>query len=650
MKKIIFLFVLNYFVLQVSAQNKFINVDSLKRQLSLHKNDTAEVSALSSLADYYGFIQFDSSLYYARQTIDLSNKINDQYGKYLGLRSLFFALNCQGNYPKALETTLDMLRVATQIQNDTNVTMGPHYFLGVLNREMKNFPNAIYEFNQAIHLEEAAKQPMSEMFFAYSNLAIIYQAEKKPDSALWYAQKGYDLGLQSKIFEKYFSLAIAVLGSVHQKMGNYDLAKNYFLSGIQQSKSFNNVYFETRNYNLLASLFSKTGHQDSCIHYAGISLGLCEQHNFSEFKFDAASLLTQAYDFQQKPDSTLKYMRIMITAKDSVFSESKIQQFQEVVFDEKQHEQEINAANERYRNQVKLYSLLIALAVLLAVGFILYRNNKQKQKANKKIEKAYGELKSTQAQLIQSEKMASLGELTAGIAHEIQNPLNFVNNFSDVNKELVDELQSELRAGNVDDAIAISNDIRDNEEKINHHGKRADGIVKGMLQHSRSSTGQKERTDINALADEYLRLSYHGLKAKDKDFNVDYKTNFDKSIDKINIVPQDIGRVLLNLYNNAFYAVNEKKKLNIEGYEPTVSVATKKMGNVVLLTVTDNGNGIPQNIVDKIFQPFFTTKPTGQGTGLGLSLSYDIIKAHGGEIKVETKEGEGSVFTIQLPS
>jgi signal transduction histidine kinase len=250
--------------------------------------------------------------------------------------------------------------------------------------------------------------------------------------------------------------------------------------------------------------------------------------------------------------------------------------------------------------------------------------------------------------------MASLGELTAGIAHEIQNPLNFVNNFSEVNKELVDELQQDLSEGKIDSAIEISNDIVFNSEKINHHGKRADAIVKGMLQHSRTSSGQKEPTDINVLADEYLRLAFHGLRAKDKSFNAKFETEFDNSIGKINVIPQDIGRVILNLINNAFYAVTEKKKHAStgsapNGYDPVVSVTTRKENGKVEIKVSDNGNGISQKVLDKIFQPFFTTKPTGQGTGLGLSLSYDIIKAHGGELKVETKEGEGAVFIIQMP-
>jgi signal transduction histidine kinase/ligand-binding sensor domain-containing protein len=298
------------------------------------------------------------------------------------------------------------------------------------------------------------------------------------------------------------------------------------------------------------------------------------------------------------------------------------------------------------------------------------RTQQKELEQAREIEKAYKELKSTQAQLIQSEKMASLGELTAGIAHEIQNPLNFVNNFSDLNKELIDELKEELAVGNRQLAEEIANDIKENEEKINHHGKRADAIVKGMLQHSRTSNGTKEPTDINALADEYLRLSYHGFRAKDKSFNADFRTDFDESIPKINVIPQDIGRVLLNLINNAFYAVLQRQKnltilhgqqktltgfetlsgLNSgELYKPTVTVSTKNLGDRIEISVKDNGPGIPAEIKDKIFQPFFTTKPTGSGTGLGLSLSYDIVKAHGGELRVETREAEGSTFIIQLP-
>jgi len=276
-------------------------------------------------------------------------------------------------------------------------------------------------------------------------------------------------------------------------------------------------------------------------------------------------------------------------------------------------------------------------------------------KQKEELENALDELKATQTQLIQSEKMASLGELTAGIAHEIQNPLNFVNNFSEVNKELITEMKHEIDSGNLSEAKNIARDIQDNEEKITFHGKRADAIVKSMLQHSRTSSGKKEPTDINALADEYLRLAFHGLRAKDKSFNAKFETDFDDRIGQINIVQQDIGRVLLNLINNAFYSVSEKLRQDIPGYEPTITVTTKKTGDQpntrVEIRVADNGNGVPKKVLDKIFQPFFTTKPTGLGTGLGLSLSYDIItRGHGGELKVETKDGEGAEFIIILPT
>ncbi|MFI5154265.1 MAG: sensor histidine kinase, partial [Chitinophagales bacterium] len=294
------------------------------------------------------------------------------------------------------------------------------------------------------------------------------------------------------------------------------------------------------------------------------------------------------------------------------------------------------------------------LANAFSSAYARYEDFSKLESAKVQIENTLVDLKQAQSQLVQSEKMASLGELTAGIAHEIQNPLNFVTNFSEVNKELLAELQAEMDKGNIKEVKALARDVIQNEEKINHHGRRADAIVKGMLQHSQTTTGQKEPTDINNLADEYFRLSYHGLRAKNKSFHAGMHTEFDKTIGKINIVPQDIGRVLLNLYNNAFYAAAPSLGSGGNGNEQTngnaaVWVSTKKLEDKVLISVKDNGPGIPQKVLDKIFQPFFTTKPTGQGTGLGLSLAYDIIKAHRGEIKVESKEGEGAEFIIQLP-
>jgi signal transduction histidine kinase len=294
-------------------------------------------------------------------------------------------------------------------------------------------------------------------------------------------------------------------------------------------------------------------------------------------------------------------------------------------------------------------NLIQSLADAFSTAYSRYEDFNKLESAKLQVEKSLTDLKSAQALLIQSEKMASLGEMTAGIAHEIQNPLNFVNNFSEVNVELVSELKEQIQKENYTDVKRLAGEIETNEQKIIHHGRRADSIVKNMLLHSRSSTGQKELTDINALASEWLRLAYHGLRAKDKTFNAIINTDFDKSIGKVNIISQDIGRALLNLYNNAFYAVVEKKNKIGDHYEPTIIVNTKKSNEHIEIVVKDNGTGISKKVQDKIFQPFFTTKPAGDGTGLGLSLAYDIVKAHGGEIKVITNENEGSEFLIQLP-
>src|SRR5579862_352464 len=630
-----------FFLILNIASGQQTYLDSLKQRLShSNKEDTARVSALFTLADYYGFVQFDSCLFYSAQTLELSKKINYQYGKFLGYISTFHGLNSQANYTKALDAALNGVKTGEELKNDTPECVSRAYYpLGLLYNEMEDYPNAIAQFQQGIQLWKEIGKPMADEFFSFSQLGIAYLRLKQLDSALWYAKKGYELGLQSQRFKIYFPLAIGILGNVYLASGKYILAEKYFKDAIIESRKSDNLYFEVKNYNNLAGLYVRMNVNDSCIYYAMLSLQLCQKQNFVESTLDVSKILTKVYESQGKKDSAIKYMRIMINANDSISSLSKGRQFQQAVFRDVQRQQEINSANERYKNQVRVYVLLASLGIFLLLTFILYRNTRLKQKAKIKIENAYEQLKSTQAQLIQSEKMASLGELTAGIAHEIQNPLNFVNNFSEVNTELIDELREQATKGNVDEVQAIAKDIRENEQKITLHGKRADAIVKGMLQHSRTSSSQKEPTNINALADEYLRLSYHGFRAKDNTFNSTMQTDFDESIGNIYLIPQDIGRVLLNLYNNAFYAISEKKKSAGIGYGPTVSVSTKRTGDKVEIRVKDNGNGIAQNVLNKIFQPFFTTKPTGQGTGLGLSLGYDIVKAHGGEIKVNTSEG-----------
>jgi two-component system NtrC family sensor kinase len=640
--------------------------DSLHQQLKKEKDDTAKVMTLCALAQYHAYTNSDSNLFYVDKAVILAEKTNYPIGKLQAYTELFFATNFKANYTRTLEIALNNLKIAGDLTEHRLYKMAlVRLNLNLVNREMGDDRNSAINQREAFDLQEKSGEIDGDFWAAYSWQSVTLIS--KPDSALYFAHKGYEMSKSSPHQYVYISLAAADLGNAYKAAGKYDTARKYLQIALQQCITYNNVYIQGRVYRDLANLFNKMGVTDSCIYFSKLGLQLCLHYKFGDYASQLSQLLANSFESQHKPDSALKYIKVMGVAKDSIFSQAKMLQFQKLLSNADQKQKEAEAAAEKFRNQVRLYSLIAVACIFFILLLIMYRNNRQKQKAytlitkqkqetdlqKLKVEQAYQELKSTQNQLIQSEKMASLGELTAGIAHEIQNPLNFVNNFSEVNAELIDELKVErLKAkGERNEQLEdeILNDIRENEQKINHHGKRADAIVKGMLQHSRSSTGVKEPTDINVLADEYLRLAYHGLRAKDKEFNAEMKISFDETIDKIKIIPQDVGRVLLNLYNNAFYAVNERLKIEGIGYQPTISVGTKKINDKVEIRVKDNGYGIPQKVIDKIFQPFFTTKPTGQGTGLGLSLSYDVIKTHGGELKVETKDGEGAEFIILLP-
>jgi signal transduction histidine kinase len=646
--KIVF-FILFSFVLNAQQNGK----DSLLMIINKHAGTTTEVDALVSLGHMYR-ARADSMFLYAEKGLSLARKINYKKGEGDCLWVISEAYYFQENYGEAIRSDLESLRVYQDINEITGVveacmTLQGKYrdagdyrkallyaFMGEQKARANNIKGR-FTFDNATHLAP----------LLLAEIAQIYVLMGQLDSAIFYTQKAID---EKELFRgTEWNFPIYLQATYQTMKGDYQSAiKNFRIAKILAAQ--NGFDRDTiQNMSGMSTLFIKTNQLDSALYYAKIVVrdwwNECERKCLIESNNNLAII----YKLSGNADSALKYTEITHALNDSIFSKEKDRELQRVAFRDELKQQEIIAEQAKYKSRVQFYTLSAGLLILVLLAAILWRNNRQKQKSRNKIEQAYNELKSTQAQLIQSEKMASLGELTAGIAHEIQNPLNFVNNFSDVNTELVDELQQEADKGNLDEVKAIAKDIKENEEKINHHGKRADAIVKNMLQHSRTSSGKKEPTDINALAEEYLRLSYHGLRAKDKSFNAITKTDFDNNIGKIDVIPQDIGRVILNLINNAFYAVSEKQKQNLSGYEPTVSVSTKRNNGKVEIKIADNGNGIPQKVLDKIFQPFFTTKPTGQGTGLGLSLSYDIVKAHGGEIKVETNENEGTQFIIQLP-
>jgi two-component system, NtrC family, sensor kinase len=658
-----------------------------KIALTLEKPDSNRVQIMAALANVYAFYpeyyNADSAFYYAQSALLIQqktlgsikskqlNKTDFNY-QLINLQEVIASLlHSLGNFPKSLELRFENLKLAEKEKNDwviidafRNITTD--YY------SMKDYGNVLIYGKRIDSI--AKRMNKNDQGYPWANwtanniIADAYYKLNKPDSALFYARKMKAVQLNDT-WPFHTLIGNLLLADIYSANGTIDSAFAYYRKTIPIAAATRATQTIANIQAGMARLFQKTGRIDSALFYARQALVFFQTNktevrawgeNNDGYVAEISPMLAELYRANGQLDSAYKYLRLSVTIKDSLYNTDKVRQFQTLGFNEssrrQQLEQQSREEKQQYETKIKMYGLISIITGFIVLAFVLYRNNKHKQKANvllqtqkQEIENTLGELKTTQKQLIQSEKMASLGELTAGIAHEIQNPLNFVNNFSEVNSELIGEMKEELNKGHIEEAKSIAENIDENEQKIIFHGKRADSIVKGMLQHSRSSSAVKEPTDINALADEYLRLAYHGLRAKDKSFNATMKTDFDETIGNINIIPQDIGRVILNLITNAFYVVDEKKKTGIENYEPTVSVSTKKINSKVEIKVADNGNGIPQKVQDKIFQPFFTTKPTGQGTGLGLSLSYDIEKAHGGELKVVTKEGEGSTFIIQLP-
>lgn len=667
----------------VSTTAQPVDLDSLKRGLRSSKNDTVILVLSGRLAREYKEINPDSAYHYANNMLGIAIRLNLRLEEAIAIGELGYSLLNQGNYPRSLQDLLKAIAIAEDPASEKNIlpqnvplydeftnrNLSPQLqrltvlskvkqYAAILYSNSLNYKKALFYSKAAVALaRESTNIPI--LTINYITLGRTYMYLNQPDSALQNLQKGYDYSLKARD-NRYLGSILLNIGRVYLSEHKPAIAKTFFKRALVESN--NRDYFRgvVASDLALADLFKASGQIDSSQYHIRHGLKVANYLNAPDLSLRCYTALVDIYK-RTNTDSTVKYQSLIIRINNEIFNAKQAQQFQNIDFDEQQRITEMEAARKEYQSKLRTNILLGSTFTLVIIAFFLYRNSRTRQKAKQNIEKAYEQLKATQSQLIQSEKMASLGELTAGIAHEIQNPLNFVNNFSEVNKELLGEMNQAIEKGNLDEAMTLARAVMENCEKVNHHGKRADAIVKGMLQHSRKSSDQKEPTDINELCDEYLRLAYHGLRAKDKSFNAKFEIQLDPSVPKINVVQQEIGRVVLNLINNAFYACTERsrsaasEKLNAEGqkqdadYEPTVVVSTKILGNRIEIKVRDNGSGIPDHIKEKIFQPFFTTKPPGQGTGLGLSLSYDIVKAHGGELNVETQEGQGSTFSIKLP-
>jgi two-component system NtrC family sensor kinase len=658
----LFLF-LNHAKAQIAFGTAPDSVKKYQKQYARLKDDRSLVEVYIFKGYFFRRQNPDSEFYYGNLALKLSKKIGDSRIETLALDIIQYSQWEKGNLAEALNLQLQMLEIARQFKS-TGLEGQALNGIGNTYLDMGDPRTAINYYRESLTAFGRKKNPYWG-FNERSNIGNAYEKLNMPDSAIFYEQaltgnKLFPVDLLPELMYR--------LGNAYSKVGKNKDALIYYKKGLFYAikiKTINDIAIT--NYQI-AKTDLVLNIPDSANYYAHRALNFARSISLSDMILKSSQLLTQIFDKQGKIDSAYHYQKIAINYNDTLFGAQKFNRIQQILSSEQQRQQKLLKEQEDLRNTYRLIGGIAIILFVLVVALLIWRNNLSQRKKNKLLDTQKGQLteqrdelqttladlKRTQTQLIQSEKMASLGELTAGIAHEIQNPLNFVNNFSEVNQEMLEELkaESEKPKAERDEQLEteLINDLIENEQKINHHGKRADAIVKNMLEHSRTSTGLKELTDLNKLANEYLRLAYHGLRSKDKNFNAELITHFDEKLPNAFIIQQDMGRVLLNIFNNAFYAVNQKSKTAGLDYKPTVEVSTLSNNRQIEVRVKDNGNGIPDAIKDKIMQPFFTTKPTGEGTGLGLSLSYDIVvKGHGGSITVDTKENEFTEFTIQLP-
>ena len=660
-----------------NAQDKVL--DSLNNALNLVKTDSAKWKILSYIGAYYGEVDRIKSLYYLNQALPIAKRNNKLLDEATTIDFKGYEVYHLGKYAESLDYLEQANEILENPKSESNSwgqdkgetphkyrvsLLATNYILtGHLMGKTNDVPGQIANYKKTIKI--AAELGEKRLLgLASMNLGDVYDDINKTDSAL-ILEKTAESCFQQTGDREFIGFVYYDMGDVSLKKGNDAAALQFYHKGINMDIATHVLSEQQRIYGKFADYFTKIQQRDSSLFYAKKSLAAAKLFK-SITMGDAYECLYKSYRLNNIIDSAYKYQGLALIARDSSSNASlkNLGDFQKLSMKRQLSLQQLEKEKGDAQARIRTYALLAIIGVVLLVAFITYRNSRQRKKANyllheqkeevatqrDNLGQALEELKNTQTQLVQREKMASLGELTAGIAHEIQNPLNFVNNFSEVSIELLQELVEEEEAGNKGDVIAIAGNLAQNLQKINHHGKRADRIVKGMLEHSRVGTGEKQLTDLNALADEFLKLSYHGLRAKDKTFNAELVTHLGTDLPKIIVTQQDIGRVLLNLFNNAFYAVNQRSKTANADYKPAVEITTSAKDGQIEIRIKDNGNGIRDSIKDKIMQPFFTTKPTGEGTGLGLSLSYDIVvKGHGGSITVDSKEGETTAFIITLP-
>lgn len=608
--------------------------EMVNRALDLYQR-LDDLKGQSTVYEYLGIIHrhfgdLAASLTNIQKALELSRETQFTENEITNLYQLGVTYRSLGLYEKALEALYESLQLSRE--QDFGVMIGYNLnIIGSIHYESRDFEKALENFREGLSIRLEAGDQFGESG-SLDNIGCAYLRLGNLEKATHYFHQSFHLS--RKIGNKKSqSNALIHLAEI-QSENNIQASISLLNEALGIVRETGDVRTEVQIHLLIAKISQKDAPRSKLqpiLQNLDSTLHLAEKIEASDLISETYHLIYQLNKDLGNIERALSFLEKHLESTVNIHKQSIQQKIQNL---------EIAYQAEQARKEAELFKLK---------NTELKRLNEKTNQQKKEIEETLTKLRETQAQLVHSEKMASLGELTAGIAHEIQNPLNFVNNFSEVSTEMIDELKEELSHKNLEGVLEIISHLHSNLEKITHHGKRADSIVKGMLDHSRRSTGKKELIEINALCDEYLRLAYHGLRARDKSFTASIETNYDKSITKIRLVPQDMGRVLLNIITNAFHAVHQKGKEIDTEYTPIVRLSTQRDPHYISIYISDNGPGIPQEIKDKIFQPFFTTKDPGQGTGLGLSLAYDIIKAHGGVISVNTKERIGAEFSIKLP-
>ncbi|WP_236668526.1 tetratricopeptide repeat-containing sensor histidine kinase [Hymenobacter rubidus] len=622
-------------------------VDSLRHLLALPQTNYDRVLLLCQVSDQLWTQNTDSAAVYARQALALARRAHYRHGEGEALNRLGAAVR-ESNLAQALEVFQQSLRIA-QSNHDRALEAQNLRSIGIIYVYLRDKQQGLSYYFRALKIGEELHDNRRQVI-ELSNIGLAYDLFNQLDSSRMFQERAFNLARRLHTPTNYILYG---LGNVARKQGRAAAARAFYQASIAESKQVHHLRSLNFAYVGLATLYQQLGRTDSSIYFARLGCEAARRNGFLRGVLNASTLLTQDYKARRQADSALKYQSLMLVMKDTLFGQEKVMRLQSLDYREQQRAKEMAASQAALRAQYRTYALLAGVVGLLALALLLGRHARQQQRAREALEQSLAELKTAQDQLVQREKMAFLGELTAGIAHELQNPLNFVKNFAEVSTDLVDEITGEQRGPARDAGLEseILAGLKQNLQQISQHGQRATSIIKGMLEHSRSGTGQRQPTDLNALADESLRLAYQGLRTKEKDFTAHLTTSYAPDLPPVPVVPQDLSRVLINLVTNALYAVQQRQRqLADPTFRPEVTVSTQAGPGGVEIRVRDNGTGMSPEVKAKIFQPFFTTKPVGEGTGLGLSLSHDIVTTgHGGSLAVESQEGVGTEFILSLP-